>query len=239
MGDAAAGAATPAGSAGGGSSEGPSGPGLIVQIYGRHYHNAEDAKGEEGGRYVHDTLITALASQKMHDMGVSYPVLIQPGKILPEDIVIPSPKRKGSDVGGPGGPTAAGTTFGGDVTATADKEKKVLVQSFTYRVQFVWQPKSATEQAALPAQTPPVTPPAKAPPSAGKAPPAVAPATPAAPAATRPTGPVPPASGPITAPGAAAAPAAGTPPGPAPGRAPAAVPAPAAPPATGGGTPKP
>ena len=28
----------------------PSGPGLIVQIYGRHFHNADD--GNEGGRYV-------------------------------------------------------------------------------------------------------------------------------------------------------------------------------------------
>ena len=74
----------------------PSGPGLIVQIYGRHYHNA---RTRPTAQYVRDTLITTLAGKEMHDMGVSYPVLIKPEHPGPEKIVIPSPKHGGNDDG--------------------------------------------------------------------------------------------------------------------------------------------
>ena len=37
----------------------------------------------------------------------------------------------------------------GDAETTA--EKKVMVRKFPFRVQFVWQPKSATDQASPPA----------------------------------------------------------------------------------------
>ena len=85
---------------------GPSGPGLIVQIYGRHYHNADDEVGRE--QYVRNTLIKALASEKMHAMGVSYPVLIDPEAIGQEEIVIPGPKRRDNDARcGGGQPPAA------------------------------------------------------------------------------------------------------------------------------------
>ncbi len=169
VGDAASGAApggAPApgsagapGGAGATGADGPSGPGLIVQIYGRHYHNAEDEP--DGARYVRETLIKNLASQEMHDMGVSYPVLIKPERIGPEEIIIPSPKRKGAEAGlgqgGPGGLGAAARGGGGlmsvgGATGVASAEKKVDVRRFRYRVQFVWQPKSATDQGPAPAE---------------------------------------------------------------------------------------
>ena len=65
-----------------------------MQIYGRHYHNANDE--EEGAQYVRKTLMKELASQRMLDMGVSYPVLISPQSIQAEEIVIPSPKGAGA-----------------------------------------------------------------------------------------------------------------------------------------------
>ncbi len=148
---AAPGAAAPGGGpapAGGG--EGPAGPGLIVQISGKHYHNADDEP--DAAHYVRQTLIKALASEKMHAMGVSYPVLINPEAIGLEPIVIPSPKRRGS---GPGDNKPAGgmgpIIGGGDPGAAAGAEKTVQVKRFHFRVQFVWQPKSATDQAAPPA----------------------------------------------------------------------------------------
>ncbi|MEI8373415.1 MAG: type IV pilus assembly protein PilM [Planctomycetota bacterium] len=149
--------ATPGGNAGAVSSVGPSGPGLIVQLYGRHYHNADDDKEGEGAQYVRNTLIKALASKKMHDLGVSYPVLIKPEPISPEEIFIPGPKRKGGDAGG--------------ADVSAGTEKKVNVKRFRFRVQFVWQPKSLTDQVPPPAgaatavsETPTTaTPPAAAP----------------------------------------------------------------------------
>ena len=116
-----------------------------MQIYGRHYHNADDE--DDGIQYVRKTLMKNLASQKMFDMGVSYPVLIKPGPILPAEIPIPSPKRRGDDTGAA---LPAGGMSGGGDAATAT-EQKVQVKQFVFRVQFVWQPDLARKKAALPA----------------------------------------------------------------------------------------
>ena len=70
-----------------------------------------------------------------------------PETIDPEEIVIPSPKRQGATT--PRSAAAAGG-MGGDgrrTRAAASAEKKVNVKRFPFRVQFVWQPKSATDQA--------------------------------------------------------------------------------------------
>jgi len=121
---------------------GPAGPGTIIQIYGRHYHNAPDEKG--GGQYIYDTLLTKLASKEMHDLGVSYPVLIKNAQLDKEEIAIPAPKHKEGDA-------APGRTVGpmaGPAGDSPTAEKKVMVDRFNFRVQFVWQPKSASEQDA-------------------------------------------------------------------------------------------
>ena len=142
---AASGSATLVGS-------GPSGPGVIVQIYGRHYHNADDET--DGPQYVRESLMKALASQKMLEQGISYPVLIDPEADRKrrnrdpraEAAVIPKMAVTADAVweavwGG-------GMAMGNDTSASA--EKKVIVKKFVYRVQFVWQPKSATQQATNP-----------------------------------------------------------------------------------------
>jgi hypothetical protein len=92
-----------------------------------------------------------LAEEKMHEMGVSYPVLINPEAIGPEDIVIPVPKRHG-DVAG-AGKAGGGAGVGVPSAAAPAAEKKVQVQRFRFRVQFIWQPKSAAERAAPRANT--------------------------------------------------------------------------------------
>ncbi len=112
-----------AGTGGIAAADGPTGPGMIVQIYGKHFHN--DKKQQEvGTQYVYSTLLTKLASKEMHDLGVSYPVLVKPAPNDKEEIVIPGPKRSENSVNpvfgpgnniGPGhGPLAPGPmTLGG------------------------------------------------------------------------------------------------------------------------------
>ncbi|MGO9108787.1 MAG: type IV pilus assembly protein PilM [Thermoguttaceae bacterium] len=188
------------GGARGGSSAGPSGAGRIVQIYGRHYHNADD--DVDGQMYVRNTLMKNLASKKMLDMGVSFPVLIRPGGVGPEEIVIPSPKRSGSDAGA-APPAGLPMLGGGDAPST---DAKVQVKQFQFRVQFVWQPKSATEKAALLADAASTVSPA----------PATVPGPTPRPAAAKPVGPIgpaPAAAGPSAAPRTPPAPRAAVEPG--------------------------
>ena len=90
---AAPGAPSLGAAAGPPSAAGPSGRGRIVQIYGRHFHN--DPSGVTSSAYVHYTLLTKLASQKMVDLGVSFPVLIKPESLDYEPITIPGPKHAG------------------------------------------------------------------------------------------------------------------------------------------------
>ncbi len=117
-----------------------------MQIYGRHYHNAKTRQPANGAQYVIYTLMKALASKKIHDLGVSYPALINPPQIEDVEIVIPVPKRKSNVEGaGKGG---GGAILGvGASGATASPERKVHVRQFQFRVQFVWQSKSAAERA--------------------------------------------------------------------------------------------
>ena len=137
------------------AAEGPTGPGIIVQIYGKHFHNARDQK-EGGTQYVISTLLTKLASKEMRDLGVSYPVLVKPAPNDKEEIVIPGPKRSDNTASqgfGGGGGFGGGmkVPLGGPmpgIGAAGDDDKKVTVDRFQFRVQFVWQAKSAEEQIA-------------------------------------------------------------------------------------------
>ena len=100
-----------------------------------------------GARYVIDTLLTQLASDKMHKLGVSYPVLIKAEKLKSEKIAIPGPKQAATAT--PGRPAIPGMGGGGYGGPPASKgERDVMVEHFQFRVQFVWQPKWAGEQVA-------------------------------------------------------------------------------------------
>ena len=86
--------APPGGSGGGpaagdaGSTEGPTGPGTVVQISGHHYHNKYDRKGGlQGAEYVRAMLLRKLDGAQIRlpegevpvkSLGVSYPVLVAP-----------------------------------------------------------------------------------------------------------------------------------------------------------------
>ena len=183
-GGAPANAAPVTGAAGSGGAaaagDGPTGPGIIVQVYGRHFHNAREDKSQ-GTQYVYDTLLTKLASKEMHDLGVSYPVIVQPLPNDHEEIIIPSPKRSGAEankMGTIGGPTGPGLGHGGlnmplGLGGGAEAEtgdKKITAERTHFRVQFIWQPKSTGETAAAAAAggtTGAAAPAATAPPAAG------------------------------------------------------------------------
>ncbi len=148
---AAPAAASSAGTASAATGEGPTGPGIIVQVYGRHYHN--NSGSDEGHEFVLGRLVKKLASPEMVALGVSYPVLIKPEKIAWTDIPIPEPKLHGDSGtseghGGHGQPSTSGMGLGtgGTNSGVAADKKPLRVKQFIFRVQFVWQPKAPAEQ---------------------------------------------------------------------------------------------
>jgi type IV pilus assembly protein PilM len=157
---APAGAAT-AGASGGAAGgnlaaawEGPKGPGWIVQLTGYHDHNRNTAGLDQGAEYVRKKLIERLegltlalpTGQKDEDgkdklevvsaqeLGLSYPVLVDPGLVNPMEIEDPnSPKGvRGAAAGGVAGGVAG--------------PKKIKVRRFDFVVQFCWQPKLPSER---------------------------------------------------------------------------------------------
>jgi type IV pilus assembly protein PilM len=117
---------------------GPQGPGWVITVRGRHYHNSETAGGDLGAEFVRKTFIANLQSSKrvielrtpagkpemvsVKEMGISYPLLRDPGRIEPFTITNTSPD-------------AQDKTAGGETT-----KKSVEVRKFDFVVQFAWQP---------------------------------------------------------------------------------------------------
>jgi len=122
--------------------DGPKGPGWIVKLDGCHYHN--NAGDDSGAQYVRNTLIynlqnayVALPNDKgvpeavsMQELGITYPVLINPKQLEDEEIVNPS----------------ASAESGG---TNADGSRKISLKRCDFNVQFCWQPKSPSERRAL------------------------------------------------------------------------------------------
>ena len=139
---------------------GPHGPGWIVQISGHHYHNG--TRLEQGAQYVRTTLIENLRNAKvklpagnagkveevtLQELGVSYPVLVNPLRVEPEEIVDPNADIESGARTGAGGMLGGGLgrpgmAAGGNGNATA--EGTIKLQRFDFVVQFCWQPKTAT-----------------------------------------------------------------------------------------------
>ena len=154
---------------------GPQGPGWIVSISGYHYHNLD--RQNQGAEYVRHTLIESLRNAKvklpsgeggalesvpMSELGVSYPVLVDPKRVVTEELTDPNVDLDtAADAGGmaagmPG--AAAGHPAAGNHGPTDNKKN---VQRFNFEVQFCWQPKTPSQrhepkkpqdQAGLPAQ---------------------------------------------------------------------------------------
>lgn len=167
--DAAAGPATPAApmTATGTSAipgqegpVGPKGPGWIVRLSGHHYHNADpNNKDENGAQYVRATLVENLRNGKiklptddeevtLRDLGISYPVLVNPLRVDSETIRTPYSLpdvggARGGEMGALGAGARARPAAGGADTAANDS---IRLQVFSFDVHFCWQPKTATER---------------------------------------------------------------------------------------------
>jgi type IV pilus assembly protein PilM len=167
--------------------QGPTGPGWVIQLKGYHYHNptsSDNTRGLYGAQYVKETLIRGLEgldapvelpdpSQpgkmekvSLKELGISFPVLIDPGRIRPIQLVNPNAERGvgapgtmgpgymeeygGYEEGGvpaisvyPGGPTGGMTASEED----EDKESPVIdLMQFDFTVEFAWQPRLPSER---------------------------------------------------------------------------------------------
>lgn len=159
---AAAGAAVPAApmsTTGQEAVVGPKGPGWIIRLSGHHYHNSD--KSDYGAQYVIRTLIENLRNGKvklpasdpntveevtLQDLGISYPVLINPLRVEPETLKDPNaePDTGGRALGAePGGARTRKPAAGAGNTGAGDDIK---LQRFDFVVHFCWQPKTATER---------------------------------------------------------------------------------------------
>jgi len=130
--------------------EGPTGAGWVVRLSGYHFHNfPEDTQRLQMGPYVRDTLIKHLATAKiilptadrqkveavsMEELGISYPVLVNPGTFQPHVEV---------GLGGGGETGAANPSMVGEAATAKDMIK---LTRFDFEVQFCWQPKTPTER---------------------------------------------------------------------------------------------
>lgn len=137
----------PAPAEGGEASKAPiEGGGYVLIIKGRHYHNfAQATAGEQqGAQYVKETFIKNLKNSKielpatpdgkkelvtMKELGVQFPVLVNPGKIIETTVVNPN-------VEGPEGKVDPSAATGGARPAGV----AVPVRVFEFEVQMAWQP---------------------------------------------------------------------------------------------------
>jgi type IV pilus assembly protein PilM len=130
--------AAPGGDQGAAPTGGPQGPGWIIQLTGYHYHNSDRfPPDDQGAAFVRKTFMNNLRTRSVElppgdhegkpetvnvkDLGISFPVLIDPGPI--KKITLTNPN-------------AAENT-------NADRgaaPKTVEAQRFDFKVQFVWQP---------------------------------------------------------------------------------------------------
>lgn len=149
------------------SMPGPKGPGWIVQLSGYHYHNAD--RVNMGPNYVRTTLLKGLAegtvelpsgeggakeTVKLKDLGVSYPILVNPTANFDEEI--PDPNAEDSAGGGgmmQGGGAAVRVRPQGAAANTAPNASTIKLSRFNFTVHFCWQPQTPTARHA-PKKTP-------------------------------------------------------------------------------------
>jgi type IV pilus assembly protein PilM len=174
-----------------GSVQGPSGPGYVIQLTGYHYRNLPTAGEVQGAQYVRETLIRNLQSGRvllpkvdepgtewvtMQELGIGYPVLINPGR--PYEVRIRPPTARLAAGMGPGafgesyGETYSGPGYGTQMypgagpmypgapstmmpgmagrrppgTTPRPEDQEIVLRRFDFVVQFCWQPISARER---------------------------------------------------------------------------------------------
>lgn len=111
--------------------EGPTGAGWVIRLKGVHFHNGRDERTNFGAQYVRNTLIKNLQQGKvllptpdgktelvsMKDLGVSFPILVDPPQV--EEATAVNPYAEGSNA-----------------------HASMPVRVFRFDVQFAWQPTS-------------------------------------------------------------------------------------------------
>ena len=145
--DAAPAAALPSGDQSGdqASISGPKGPGWIVKLEGYHFHNdMEKYPYDSGAQFIRRTLLDNLLNMEvelpnkdrdgkdimekvsMQDVGITYPVLVNPRGVEEQEIDNPMAGESGG--------------------AKGESPSKIRVPRFDFTVQFCWQPKSPSER---------------------------------------------------------------------------------------------
>lgn len=170
---------TPAGESGGedgagaegeAAPEGPTGAGWIVQLTGYHDHNGDKVGANYGAQYVRVTLLSNLFHGKVYlpsgdqpgkgewvtnkELGIDYPVLLDPGKVVPVRIKDPNAEAAERTKAAMGQLNGRGRGMGNSA-----EQNMITVNRFYFVVQFCWQPTPPSvrhsrkaEQAAAAAQ---------------------------------------------------------------------------------------
>ncbi len=150
--------------------DGPTGPGWIVRVYGHHFHNND--RDNQGAQYVRNTLIDNIKTLKvelprgdkngletvsLEELGVTYPVLVNPLKIYPVEIVNPNAEPEAGYGGGQAGmepgmgrrprmPGLGRPSPALNRQPGASTGNTVSLLRFDFNVQFCWQPKLPSQR---------------------------------------------------------------------------------------------
>jgi len=136
---------------------GPRGPGWVVQVVGRHFHNEDRHKPREGEQFVRETLVRGLLGDagkltvsagpkaaeqvSVAELGIGYPVIVQRTKVI--TVRVKTAQRQEGD-----------PEPGAD--AAGKEDPGIALRQYMFVLQFVWQPTipGGTRKAA-PAAAPP------------------------------------------------------------------------------------
>ncbi|MDY0167954.1 MAG: pilus assembly protein PilM [Thermoguttaceae bacterium] len=134
---------------------GPEGEGFVIQLTGYHYHNYREARRDQGAQYVRDTLIERLRNHEfelpkvdeeghefvsMKELGIGFPVLINPGKVEEEVVNLTPNLAAGREL-------QRGRGMAGEGAAGSDLERNtVKLLRFDFVVHFAWKPLTPTER---------------------------------------------------------------------------------------------
>ena len=166
---------------------GPKGPGWIVRLSGHHWHNAERAN--QGAQFVRNTLIDnilhgkvelprgdrgGLETMSMEELGIVHPVLVNPLKVYPQEVIDPNAEpemgyggagnmMEGGMPGMAGMPGMTRPRPAAGAAAGANTGNIISLLRFDFDVQFCWQPKTPSErheakEKGKPGENPPVHP---------------------------------------------------------------------------------
>lgn len=160
--DAGYGGGTDGAAAAGGDAtegEGPTGEGIVIQLTGYHFHNADAA--HQGAQYVRETLIDGLENGvvnlptgvpgefeavRMKDLGISHPIIRMFSRIKKVRVKDPDAvdefleqQKKTAETGVP--PVGEGALPMGDPMMMTKE-----VEKFDFTVQFAWKPTPRSER---------------------------------------------------------------------------------------------